>query len=151
MMTTITPPEGFRHHYAIQVRWGDMDALGHVNNAVYLTYLEQARVDYTRRGLRLWDGKPGEIGLIMARVEIDFKLPLFAGDDVHVFTRITRFGRTSFTTEQRIMRGGENGLELAAHALVTVVVYDYAAGKPTPIPDVWRSLIKAYEPAPPTG
>ncbi len=105
-MTTITAPEGFRHQYAIQVRWGDMDALGHVNNAVYLTYLEQARVDYTRRELKLWDGAAGKIGLIMARVEIDFKLPLFAGDDVHVFTRMVRLGQ-----KQRRHRAGDRAGE----------------------------------------
>ncbi len=144
-MTTITPPDGFRHHYAIQVRWGDMDALGHVNNAVYLTYLEQARVDYTRRELGLWDGGGGQIGLIMARVEIDFKLPLFAGDDVHVFTRTIRLGNRSGVTEQWIMRLKDDQLQLASRALVTVVVYDYTANQSSAIPDAWRERIKAYE------
>ncbi len=148
-MTTITPPGGFRHHYPIQVRWGDMDALGHVNNAVYLTYLEQARVDYTRRELGLWDGAAGKLGLIMARVEIDFKLPLFAGDDVHVFTRSARLGRSSGVTEQLIARAKDDQLEIASRALITIVVYDYANNKPTPIPDEWRERIKAYEIVPP--
>ena len=144
-MSMIQAPEGFRHHVPIQVRWGDMDALGHVNNAVYLTYLEQARIHYTRNTLKLWDGGITQVGVIMARVEIDFKLPLIAVDDVHIFTRTIRLGRSSFTTEQWVMRGGDDGLEAASRALVTVVVYNYAAGKPTPIPDEWRNAIKAYE------
>ncbi len=148
-MTTISPPEGFRHHYPIQVRWGDMDALGHVNNAVYLTYLEQARVDYTRRELGLWDGAAGKIGLVMARVEIDFKLPLFAGDDVRVFTRMVHLGRTSGVTEQLIARVKDDQLEIAARALITIVVYDYANNQPTPIPAAWREQIKTYEIVPP--
>ena len=141
----ITPPDGFRHHLAVQVRWGDMDSFGHVNNAVYLTYLEMARIDYATS---LWQ-RSLENGLIIARVAIDFKLPLFVGDDVHVFTRTSRLGKRSFDTEQLIMRRKDGQTELAAQATVTIVVYDYTSNQSTAIPDEWRALIKQYEPAPP--
>lgn len=144
-MENIALPEGFRHHLPIQVRWGDMDALGHVNNAVYLTYLEQARVDHLRRELGLWDGQSGKIGVILARVEIDFKLPLFAGDDVHVFSRVTRLGNRSIDIEQVVTRLKNKQYELAARALVTGVIFDYASNQSTPIPAEWRARIKAYE------
>lgn len=143
---SITPPEGFQHHLAVQVRWGDMDAFGHVNNASYLTYLEMARIDYATS---LWERRL-ENGLIIARIAIDFKLPLFVGDDVHVFTRTSRLGRRSFDTEQWIMRRKEGQLELAAQATVTIVVYDYTANQSAPIPDEWRSVIKQYEPVTPS-
>lgn len=148
-MENIALPEGFRHHLPIQVRWGDMDALGHVNNAVYLTYLEQARVDQLRRELGLWDGQTGQIGVILARVEIDFKLPLFAGDDVHVFSRVTRLGNRSMELEQLIARLTDARYEIAARALVTTVIFDYVRNQSTPIPAEWRALIKAYEIVPP--
>ena len=147
-MTSITPPQGFRHTQPIQVRWGDMDALGHVNNATFLTYLEQARINYVRE-IQLWQGDGDGIGLIMARCVIDYKLPLFAGDDVYVFTRCARLGNRSFDTAQWIMRLKDEQLELAAQATVTGVVYDYRAGKSTLMPDEWRAKIKAYEPTPP--
>ena len=140
-MDSITPPEGFRHHLAVQVRWGDMDAFGHVNNATYLTYLEMARIDYA---YSLWQ-RSRERGLIIARITIDFKLPLFAGDDVHVFTRTSRLGTRSFDTEQLIMRRKDGQLELAAGATVTIVVYDYTANQSVPIPDEWRAAVQAYE------
>lgn len=143
---TITPPDGFRHHLAVQVRWGDMDAFGHVNNAVYLTYLEMARIDYATS---LWQ-RSLENGLIIARVAIDFKLPLFVGDDVHVFTRVSRLGGRSFDTEQWIMRRKDGQLELAAQATVTIVVYDYTSSQSVPIPDAWRARIKQYEPVAPS-
>src|SRR5262249_22727502 len=71
-MDSITAPEGFRHHQPIQVRWGDMDAFGHVNNAVFLTYIEHARIQYAR-GLDLWGGGRGSLGMILAHIEMDFK------------------------------------------------------------------------------
>ena len=80
--------DDFRHRTSLQVRFRDIDAFGHVNNATYLTYLEMARIDYS---YSLWE-RSRERGLIIARIAIDFKLPLFAGDDVHVFTRTSRLG-----------------------------------------------------------
>lgn len=141
-MNSVTPPEGFRHHLPLQVRWGDMDALGHVNNAKYLTYLEQARIDYSSS---LWQRGTGGIGLILARVVIDYKMPLFAGDDVHIFTRCSRLGNRSFDMEQQVARWKEGELQLAAVATITVVVYDYDANQSTAIPAVWRERIEAYE------
>lgn len=149
-MTTITPPDGFRHHTPIQVRWGDMDALGHVNNATYLTYLEQARIQYFAELLKL-NASLTKPGLIMARVALDYKLPLVASDEVHVFTRVVRFGNKSFDTEQWITRCNGEALEIAAQALVTVVAYDYQANRSVPLPDVWRRHISAYEPCPIAG
>jgi acyl-CoA thioester hydrolase len=140
-MDSLVYPEGFRHHFPVQVRWGDMDAFGHVNNAKYLTYLEMARIDYSTS---LWQ-RSRERGLIIAKIGIDYKLPLFAGDDVHVFTRTVRIGNRSFETEQWIMRRQEGELQIAAQAFVTIVVYDYSANQSAPIPDAWRAAIRAFE------
>lgn len=146
-MTLITPPEGFRHHIPMPVRWSDLDALGHVNNAVYLTYFEQARISYFN-ALALWDGSINQLGLIMARAVIDYKLPLNASDDVHVFTRAKRLGTKSFDTEQVLVRRVGDQLETAATGLITIVVFDYQANQSAPIPQAWRDMLTAYEPAP---
>lgn len=147
-MNSIPLPEGFRHHYPLQVRWSDMDALGHVNNARFLTYMEQARIHYVN-SMRLWDGTTDKLGLIIARVEIDFKLPLFAADDVHVFTRTARLGKRSIVTEQLIARRKDDQYETAARGVITIVVYDYSANQSAPIPTEWRALVSAYEVVPP--
>ena len=147
-MDSVTPPAGFRHQYAIQVRWSDMDALGHVNNAKFLTYMEQARWNYVD-GLRMRDDRPGRLGMILAKVTIDFKLPLFSGDEVHVFTRCVRLGNSSLDMEHWVARRKDDQLEIAAQATITAVVYDYAASRSAPIPDEWRARVKAYEIAPP--
>jgi acyl-CoA thioester hydrolase len=147
-MDSIIPPQGFRHHYPLQVRWSDMDALGHVNNARFLTYMEQARIHYIS-GIRLWDGVGDKLGLIIARVEIDFRLPLFATDDVHIFTRCVRLGNRSLATEQLVARRKGDQYEIAAQGMITIVVYDYTANQSAPIPPAWRALVKEYEPVPP--
>ena len=145
-MTSITPPEGFRHHIPLPVRWSDLDALGHVNNAVYLTYFEQARISYFNE-LGLWDGSIEKLGLIMARAVIDYKLPLNATDDVHVFTRTKRLGNKSFDTEQLIARHVGDQLEIAAQGMITIVVFDYQTNTSTPMPQPWRDMLTVYEPA----
>jgi len=148
-MQSITPPEGFRHQYALQVRWGDMDALGHVNNARFLTYIEQARFDYFRAGLGRRYQVGDRPGFILVKVVLEFKQPLFESDDVHIFTRCIRLGGSSFDLEHWVMRLKDGQLEAAAQATITSVVYDYVERKSVPIPDALRAAIKAYEVAAP--
>lgn len=142
----ISPPDGYRHHYPIQIRWADLDALGHVNNATYLTYCEQARLTYINE-LGLWGGTLDGLGLIMARAVIDYKLPLGAADDLHVFTRCSRLGNKSFDMEHLVARRSDDQLAVAAQAVITVVVFDYAANRSAPLPPAWRDRLIAYEPA----
>lgn len=147
-MTPINPPEGFRHQTLVPVRWGDVDAMGHVNNATYLTYLEQARITYFN-DLGLWNGQAGKIAPIMARCEIDYRLPLYASDQVVVYTRCARLGNRSFDTEQIIARVNGGDLQIAAQAKVVAVVYDYLSLKSAPMPEAWRDKLKSYEVSPP--
>lgn len=125
------------------MRWADLDALGHVNNATYLTYLEQARIMFFLT-LALWDGKPDKLGLIMARAIIDYKLPLNAEDTVTVYTRVARIGSKSFDTEQHIVCERDGLPTLAAAATITIVIYDYRSNQSTPIPDNWRDKLQAH-------
>ena len=137
----------FRHSTPMPIRWADLDALGHVNNAKFLTYLEQARISYFNQ-LALWEGNPERTGLIMARVVIDYQLPLFAQDDIRVLTRTARLGGRSMDTHQVIVRRTSAGEDqIAANAMITVVVYDYVEIKSTLIPQAWRDKLKEYEPA----
>lgn len=137
----------FHHTTEIQVRWSDMDALGHVNNATYLTYFEQARIQYFNQIRSLWSGEANSVGLIMARVEIDYKMPLYADRITQVHTRILRLGNKSFTTQQCLTRTNDAGeTEIVAIGMVTVVVYDYTAKHSIPIPEAWRVKIREIEP-----
>jgi len=82
----------------IQPRYNDFDMQGHLNNAVYLTYFELARIDYFN--LIHWDLKT--ITNVVAKFTIDFLLPVLPGDPVVVHIRVAKLGRTSFTMQYKL-------------------------------------------------
>lgn len=133
--------EGFPIRVPIQVRFSDLDALGHVNNAAYLSYLELARIAYFQKVLPDWlfGGH-----FVLARVEIDYKKPLFLEDQVEVLARAVRLGRSSFTLEYLVLKNGEE----AARAL-SVQVY-LENGRPTPLPEALKKAIEELEGQPQT-
>ncbi len=133
----------FRFSTTLEVRWRDVDALGHVNNAVYMTYLEQGRVHYLRE-LGLVSGGPDDIGMILAEVTCTYHAPLSMGEQVTVWVRVSELRNSSFIFEYRLE--GQDG-RLAATARSVQVCYDYAAGRSQPIPAHWRQVIAGYEPA----
>ena len=128
--------------HPIEVRFRDLDALGHVNNAVYLTYLESARIAYwlhvTRRsGLDALD-------MILARVEIDYRSPLSYGEAVDVTVRCASMRRSSFVLEFAARERAEG--RLVAEARKVLVHYDYAASKSLALPAELRDLLRAQDP-----
>ena len=131
-------PHVFQH--AIEVRFRDCDPLGHVNNAAYLTYLEQARLFYWRS---LWgfglDGLTATPGVIMARAEIDYRLPAHYGQTLQVRIDLSAIGKTSFTYDYEIVDEQER---VVASARTVQVMYDYAAARPVPIPDEIRKKMQ---------
>jgi acyl-CoA thioester hydrolase len=133
----------FRFSYPMEVRYGDLDPQGHVNNAKYLTYMEQARVAYIRR-LGVWKGNSFlDIGIILAEARITFLKPVTLGMDVQVAVRVSKLGHKSLTMEYRL----ENGLggEALASGLSVLVAYDYRSGETIPIPADWRQAILELE------
>ena len=132
----------FRFSITLEVRWRDVDALNHVNNAVYFTYLEQARLHYLRE-LGFAPTNPTDIGIIIAEACCRFKSPLRLGEQVIIRARASDLRRSSFVFEYRIE--GEDG-RLAATAHTIQVCYDYGRQEPIPIPVQWREVFVAYEP-----
>jgi acyl-CoA thioester hydrolase len=127
---------------SIEVRFRDVDAIGHVNNAVYLTYIESARVAYwlhvtNRSGVSAVD-------IILARAEIDFRSPVVLGETVEVFVRAVSMRRSSFVLGFTLTERASG--RLVAEARNVVVYYDYAAKKSRPIPDEIRKRIRAQDP-----
>jgi acyl-CoA thioester hydrolase len=111
-----------------RVRFRDCDAMGHVNNAVYSTYLEEARI-----------GVLGGLGnFILARVEIDFRAELRMGEEVEVRTRCSRIGTKSFDLEHVISADGR----VVAEARSVLVSYDYGRGESVPVPDELRARLQ---------
>jgi acyl-CoA thioester hydrolase len=126
------------HEKRIEIRWRDLDALRHVNNAVYATYLEEARDEWFVRALgpggSFWD-------YVLARVAIDFRRELTQDDDALVVrTRLVRIGTSSLTFREEIVsRAGW----VAAEAESVVVARDSDTGRSRPLTDAERSALTA--------
>jgi acyl-CoA thioester hydrolase len=137
--------DDFRHQTALSVRFADLDALGHVNHAVALSYAEHARIRYMV-DVCGWSGDWESFGLILARVEADYHLPLHFGDEIVVHTRCSRLGGKSFDLSYAVARvRGGSAPEVAVSARTVLVTYNYRAGASQPIPPEWVARIRAYE------
>jgi len=133
----------FRFLHLIEVRYGDLDPQGHVNNAKFLTYMEQARVFYLKQ-LKLWEGGSFlNLGIILADVQITFKKALQFGDPVRVGVRISRIGNKSMTSEYRLEDGRDASVFATGSSVL--VAYDYQNKRSVSIPDEWRKAIHQFE------
>lgn len=121
----------------IPVRFRDIDAMGHVNNAVFATYLEQARADYFREvvGAGLT-----EVETVLASLTVDFQQPIAPDQTVTVGLSVPDLGESSVPMEYEIRL--EDGT-VAATAETVQVVYDAEAERSRPIPTAWRTAIES--------
>ena len=133
----------FKFATPVAVRYGDIDAQGHVNNACYFTYMEEGRLRYWQ-ALGLW--RPvsayGEISQIVADAACTYQQPIFLGQTVDVAVRVARLGAKSLHVDYRLTVLGQ---PVAAGRTVQVA-YDYSARHSVPIPPAWRQAITAFEP-----
>jgi acyl-CoA thioester hydrolase len=134
----------YRFFHPIEVRYGDLDPQGHVNNAAHLTYFEQARVHYLiKLGLFSRDQSFMEIGVILAEVQITYLAPIYFGEKIKVGVRTEKLGGKSMTVAQNIVDA--NTLKELAKGRVVMVAYDYKERKTISIPEDWRKKIREYE------
>jgi acyl-CoA thioester hydrolase len=119
------------------VRFRDLDAMGHVNNAVFLTYIESARVAFLQHLGAAATLK--DMSIIVARIEIDFRAPVGFGDEVEVAVHTSRFGEKSFDLDYVLRVGGK----VVAEAKSVLVSYDYGKGEAVELPEEWREKLAA--------
>jgi acyl-CoA thioester hydrolase len=134
----------YHFYHPIEVRYGDLDPQGHVNNAKHLTYFEQARVQYMiELGLFTKDRSFMELGVIVADVHITYLEPVYFGQNIKVGVHASKMGTKSMTWEQNIV-DADTGKELARGEVV-IVTYDYKEEKTIPIPQKWRDKFIEFE------
>jgi acyl-CoA thioester hydrolase len=134
----------YHFYHPIEVRYGDLDPQGHVNNAKHLTYFEQARIQYMiELGLFTKDQSFMEIGVILADVHITYFEPIYFGQNIKVGVHASKIGNRSMTWQQNIV-AADTGKELAKGEVV-MVTYDYKEEKTIPIPQEWREKIIEFE------
>ena len=115
------------------VRFRDLDSMGHMNNAVYATFLEQARLAFlSQYGAHVQN-------MILARLEIDFRSPVEFGETIEIAVTPTRVGTKSFDLEY-VLRADER---VVAEAKTVLVAYDYAEARSVEIPDEWKERLAA--------
>lgn len=122
---------------SITVSFRDLDALGHVNNAVYLTYLEQARIGY---GLQLTGGtNVADLAFILAEATVSYLRPAHFGDELEVGVRIGEIGTKSFVMDYSIQRRSDR--ELIARGRTVQVWYSYQLQRSQPVPETFRAAV----------
>ncbi len=133
----------FHFRIPLEVRYGDLDPQWHVNNARYLSFLEQGRMAYLVR-LGLWDGQDfNNLGLIVADVHVSYLAPILLFQKIYLEMRTSRIGNKSLTFEYRIC--DEQTGQALATAETVMVAYDYHTHQSIPVPAHWRSAIAAFE------
>lgn len=143
-----TPPDDvlsdFHVHADLEVRWRDLDALGHVNNAVFFTYLESARVRYMNEVGTGGEVDPGrQFPFLLGEASCRFLATAGLGQWLRVFIRASKVGTRSFEFEYVVAeRDTEKPL---ARARTTQVCFDFAAGRTVPVPPWFRDRLEAIE------
>jgi acyl-CoA thioester hydrolase len=133
----------FRIWETLTVHWGDMDALGHVNNARYFTYFESARFRYFRAvGLEEL-GEGGKLGPVLVSTSCDFRRQIRYPATLEVGARTTRLGRTSFTMDYAVFEAGAEAPSAESRGVIVWV--DYAANRPLPLPEALRDRVRALD------
>jgi acyl-CoA thioester hydrolase len=121
----------------IPVAWGEMDAFQHVNNTVYLRWFETARIDWLAR---VGFTEAGGAGPILARTEIDYRVPVVWPDTIETAIGVVAVGRSSVTLGYRIT-SEKHGGAVVAEGLTVIVLFDYAANKSVPLDEALRARI----------
>ena len=132
--TDAAPAVLYRH--AIEPRWRDLDAFGHVNNSNFLTYLEESRIQWFRTLGREW--VTASIAPLLAAVHINYRMPIEYPSKIVIELFATRIGNSSVTLGHRIVSA--DGKALHADGDVVMVWIDRASGKPVPLPEAVREV-----------
>ena len=132
--------EGFAFSMRQEIVLRDLDSFGHVNNAVYLTFVENARIAYLREVVGAV--RRDEIRNIMAAVALDFRAEVSFEDELEIGVRTERIGTKSFQLAYRLLR--RDG-EVAVDATSTQVMFDFDAGAAIAVPEEWRRAIEAHD------
>ncbi len=132
----------YRFKTSIPIRFSDIDAVGHVNNAIYLTYFEIARFAYWKEAVK-WN--LSENGVIVGRSEINYLKPITLHDQIACYVRVVRIGNSSFDVMHVLVRETAAGEEICTTGKTVCISYDYKTNKSISIPTSEREQMIAYD------
>jgi len=132
----------FKYKTAIETRFADFDMMGHVNNAVYFTYMEMARTKYWKQAIS-WDWE--KTGVVIAQASLDYILPVFLKDKITMYVRTSRIGTSSFDLEYTLVKEVNGKEEVCTKGKTVCVAFDYTTKSPAPIPEAEKNKMLSFE------
>jgi acyl-CoA thioester hydrolase len=132
----------YKYKTPIAIRFSDIDNVGHVNNAIYLTYFEVARINYWREIIN-WN--LNENGIIVGRSEVNYLKQITLDDQIFCYVRTTRIGNSSFDVMHVIVKLTPHGEEICTTGKTVCISYDYTACKSISIPTKERLRMIEYD------
>lgn len=134
--------DSFKYKTAIEMRFADFDMMGHVNNAVYFTYLEIARTKYWKQAIG-WDWK--KTGVVIGNATLKYLAPIHLEDKVSIYVRTSRIGTRSFDLEYMIVKLKNSEEVVCSKGKTTCVAFDYQTKTSASIPLEERNKMMAFE------
>ncbi len=132
----------FRHRYPVQLRFNDIDTLGHVNNSIYFTFYDLGKSRYFE-AVRQCSIDWRQADVVIANINADFVSPIYPNEEIAVETCTLEIGHRSFTLLQRLINVETN--EIKGICRTVMVGFDVAAGVSAPISDEWKEALCRYE------
>ena len=139
----IQTPFPFKRATQVQLRFNDIDALGHVNNSVYFQFFDLAKTDYFANLEVNADINWCRPAIVIANVNCSFLVPTVFQEPVEVLTQCTHLGNKSLTLLQHLVNRDTREVKAACHTVM--VNLDPETNHPSPIPQVWRDAFRAFE------
>lgn len=136
-----SPSFSFRHHYPVQLRILDIDAMGHVNNAIYFQLMDLAKMQYFTALGGVFDGK--EESLVIVNVNCNFYSPAYFTENIEVLTGVESIGDKSLRLEQRVVNADTGDVKCVCHTVMAA--FDPVTVRAIPVSDIWRSRIGEFE------
>lgn len=134
----------YKHFTPVKVRFSDLDIAGHLNNAKYQTFMEEARIahfhDVCSKAKSCLD-----FNVVMSKISIDFIKPIEFGDDIIIYTRIFNITEHSHEVHQLFVRREKDKHEIVATAQSVMAAFDYHTKKLTTFPEEYREAIRSFE------
>jgi acyl-CoA thioester hydrolase len=134
----------YKHSVPVKVRFSDLDVVGHLNNAKYQTFLEEARIAYFHDVLRQHKSSL-DFNVVLSKISIDFIKPIEFGDDITVYTRIFNLTTNSHEVHQLFVRKEQEKTEIVATAQTVMAAFDYQTKKPTTFPESYCERVRSFE------
>lgn len=131
----------FRHILPLQIRFNDVDKLGHVNNTIYFQFYDTAKTDYIAAVCKGIDW--GNLAIMVVKIEAEFMAQIKADSHIAGRTRVVKIGNKSFHLEQDVI--DVDTQEVKSHCISVMVLYDLENQKTIPLPDEWRRAISTYD------